>query len=59
MRGGYNNHFCALSRSVSGVCEIAAREAMKAVLEWRYEPGQLRGRAVPVRLTVVVDFSLH
>lgn len=34
-------------------------EAIRAVRKWRYQPGQLGGRAVPVRLTVRVDFELH
>ena len=33
--------------------------AIEAVREWRYQPGELRGRAVSVRLTVVVDFNLY
>jgi TonB family protein len=33
--------------------------AIEAVREWRYQPGELRGRAISVRLTVVVDFTLY
>ena len=33
--------------------------AVKAVARWCYKPGELRGRAVSVRLTVVVDFNLY
>lgn len=33
--------------------------AVRAVARWRYKPGELRGRAVSVRLTVVVDFNLY
>ena len=33
--------------------------AIEAVRQWRYQPGELRGRAVAVRLTVVVDFDLY
>jgi protein TonB len=33
--------------------------AIEAVGQWRYQPGELRGRAVPVRMTVVVDFNLY
>ena len=36
-----------------------SEEAIRAVRNWRYQPGQLGGRAVPVRLTVRVDFELH
>jgi len=33
--------------------------AIEAVRQWRYQPGDLRGRTVAVRLTVVVDFDLY
>ena len=33
--------------------------AIEAVRQWRYQPGELRGRTVSVRMTVVVDFSLN
>ena len=33
--------------------------AIRAVTRWRYKPGELRGRPVSVRLTVVVDFNLY
>jgi len=33
--------------------------AVEAVARWRYKPGELRGRKVSVRLTVVVDFNLY
>ncbi len=33
--------------------------AIDAVRQWRYQPGELRGRTVAVRMTVVVDFSLN
>jgi len=32
--------------------------ALKAVREWRYDPTMVNGRAVPVRMTVTVNFSL-
>jgi protein TonB len=33
--------------------------AIAAVSRWRYEPGRHRGRPVPVRLRVIVDFDLQ
>ena len=33
--------------------------AVRAVAQWRYKPGELRGRTVSVRLTVVVEFNLY
>lgn len=36
-----------------------SRAAIEAVREWRYQPGELRGRKVSVRMTVVVDFNLY
>ena len=33
--------------------------AVRAVAQWRYKPGELRGRTVSVRLTAVVEFNLY
>jgi len=33
--------------------------ALKAVREWRYDPTMVDGRAVPVKMTVTVNFSLR
>ena len=33
--------------------------ALKAVREWRYDPTMVDGRAVPVKMTVTVSFSLR
>ena len=32
--------------------------AIAAVSQWRYEPGQLKGRPIPVRINVQVEFYL-
>jgi len=34
-------------------------EAVRTVSRWRYEPGELRGRPVSVRLTVSVEVNLY
>ena len=34
-------------------------EALKAVRLWRFEPGTLRGNAVPVLVTGTLSFRLH
>jgi TonB family protein len=36
-----------------------ADAAIEAVRSWEYEPGRMRGRAVAVQLTVVVQFRLR
>jgi protein TonB len=36
-----------------------SESALEAVSTWRYEPGRYRGRAVPVRIRVEVDFDLQ
>jgi periplasmic protein TonB len=33
--------------------------ALKAVREWRYDPTIVDGKAVPVKMTVTVNFSLR
>ena len=33
--------------------------ALKAVKEWRYDPTIVEGKAVPVKMTVTVNFSLR
>ena len=33
--------------------------ALKAVREWRYDPTMVDGKAVPVKMTVTVNFSLR
>lgn len=35
------------------------QRAVEAVREWRYTPGTIEGKPVPVLLTVIVDFSLR
>jgi TonB family protein len=34
-------------------------EAIKAVRQWRFDPGRLSGQPVDVVVTVVMDFSIH
>jgi len=33
--------------------------ALTAANQWRFEPGRLNGQAVPVAVTVVIEFKLH
>jgi TonB family protein len=40
-------------------CEELAAAAVDAVLQWRYEPARLDGRAVPVYFNITVKFELH
>jgi protein TonB len=35
------------------------KEAIKAVKRWRFEPGRKDGKAVPVRVTLEMTFSLR
>jgi protein TonB len=35
------------------------QEAIKAVRQWRFMPGTLKGQPVPVRVTVVLSFTLR
>ena len=34
------------------------RNAIYALKQWRFEPGKVKGRAVPVRLVIEVNFNL-
>jgi protein TonB len=34
-------------------------EALKAARQWRFRPGTLNGRAVPVRVTIELSFSIY
>jgi protein TonB len=44
---------------VSGLPFGLSEAAAEAVARWRYEPARLAGRAVPVRMTVTVNFRLQ
>ena len=35
------------------------RAAIEAVRQWRYEPTRLNGQAIPIIMTVTVNFSLR
>ncbi|MEZ5318472.1 MAG: TonB family protein [Vicinamibacterales bacterium] len=35
------------------------QEAMKAAKLWRFKPGMFQGRAVPVQVTLILEFRLH
>jgi TonB family protein len=47
--------YCKVSRSVDSHLDAAAIEAVN---RWRYRPALLKGRPVPVYLTVTVHFAL-
>jgi periplasmic protein TonB len=34
-------------------------KAIEAVRQWRFVPGMLKGQPVPVRVSVVLDFTLR
>lgn len=34
-------------------------EAIKAVKKWKFKPGTVQGRAVPVQINVVANFRLY
>jgi protein TonB len=38
---------------------LLQQAAMEALRHWKYEPAQLDGKAVPMHLTVTVQFKLQ
>ena len=41
-----------------GISQAARKRKISAVRQYRFEPGQYQGRAVPVRVTIDVDFQI-
>ena len=47
-----------VSPKLRGIALGLDEEARKAVRQYRFDPGQYRGKAVPVRLKIDVDFEI-
>jgi TonB family protein len=47
------------ARVVSGVDPRLDMASLRTVLQWRFTPSQVQGAAVPVRMSVVVAFTLQ